>query len=165
MGITISVFGFLIFFIFPSLLTDVLPNNLQSDPGANLILGGGIQAIFSSQNMQIFGGVMIIAGIGSSVLSVSPSLNKKQEDIELNQETRHRKEMMREIPNRFISSLDVNILKLISTGSNTLDSLVMILRVDKSIVANKLTDLYVRGYISENKFLTQKGFEYLNNFQ
>lgn len=62
-----------------------------------------------------------------------------------------------------LSILGGNILKFISTGANTPESLVKNTGVDKSIVMDEIVDLLANGYITKDRFLTKKGYEYLQN--
>ena len=56
------------------------------------------------------------------------------------------------------SELDLSILRLLSQGKNE-GEIASVTGVALPIISQKITKLYVEGYITENRALTEKGFE------
>jgi hypothetical protein len=69
----------------------------------------------------------------------------------------------RPIPNGSIytaapSELDLTVLRLLSQGRNE-GEIASVTGVALPIISEKITELYVEGYITEKRALTEKGFE------
>ncbi len=94
---------------------------------------------------------------------VTKSLKKQPKIIDQNVEKTESLQPIQQKKTNNISKLSENILKFISLGTNTLESLVKKTGVDKSIMLNELEYLFLNEYITKNRFLTKKGYEYLHN--
>ena len=94
---------------------------------------------------------------------VTRSLKKQPNVINQNVEKTESLQPIQQKKTNNISKLSENILKFISSGTNTPESLVKKTGVDKSIMLNELEYLFLNEYITKDRFLTKKGYEYLHN--
>ena len=130
-----------------------------------LVIGFGLSLTIIGALIGIpigfIGFVMILVGLFTSGTKIVPVAQQQQQVVVV--PSQPYVETPKKLERR-LSSLEIAILREISQGKS-IDDLSKITGVDAAIISEKIGNLYVEGYLTRDRLLTEKGFEALKSSQ